>query len=174
MRCLLLLYAILSFLDCSAAETSFFTYMDPISNRYSNDVQRRRGFECLGGGGGGCGEFRRISLMFKANITASVMDARRIIVNEALRLVPMLNADRKLRPYMHDFPSGPQNLVYSLIFRNSNEPPRGDSMVGIVHLKNGKIAYESTGVGASCSVLLHSETFEQALEALKADAYQKN
>ena len=166
----LALFCMIMVITFDITAEGFFTHLNPVSECYCKDVLKRRGFEYLGGGGGGCHEFRRASLMFECGLSPKIKEARIIIVEEALRLQTMLNSSRKLRPYMHSFPAGPQNLEYSIGFRSQRSSSTNDPLVDMLHLQDGQIVYVSTNTTPSKALL--KESFEEALEKLRADGWK--
>lgn len=142
-------------------EPLYITYVHQLQQSYAKEVQKS-GLYLYGGGGQLMNDVQKISLSFMIEKHVNVDEARRLYVKYAEPFRQMVNEDRKIRPYLHNYPATINELDFSLGFLDNDFQqvcPR--NIVHVFHA-NGKICYYAYN-----SIKVHHETYEEALKIVQ-------
>lgn len=113
---------------------------DRITGAFSEEAYRSDRLLPFGSGGAFMDDVKKINLTYIAYRKATVSEARELIVRHTERLLEKINADLKIRPYLHDYPFTALNLKFSIIFEDKKGEIQSP-FLGHVMLINGDIVY---------------------------------
>jgi hypothetical protein len=82
----------------------------------AKQIERELGLECIGSGGAMPRDVERIDLDFIAYQRATVEQARELEVKATEKLVKIINAHEKIRPFLREFPSPASRTGVSISF----------------------------------------------------------
>jgi hypothetical protein len=99
------------FSGLTAKEPDYCRYVDEVTARYTREMKEKYGLILEGRGGEFLYDIQSVSLSFRLYEKYSVDQIRVIIVNAEKRLMQMLNDDKKIRPYLRNFPVTPVNAT---------------------------------------------------------------
>lgn len=142
-------------------EPLYITYVHQLQQSYAKEVQKS-GLQLLCLGGRLMNDVEKIGLGFIIEKYVNVEEARRLYVNYAEPFRQMVNADRKIRPYLHNYPATINELKFSLGFPCDHS--QEVCSLNIVHVfhANGEVCYF-----AGNSKEIHHETYEEALKIVQ-------
>lgn len=137
---------------------------------YAKQVRKEFGFELSAFGGCMMNDIEIFEVTFARNDKVTVDEARRLIVQISEGFIAKINADEKIRPYLHNYPITQKNVRFHLSFAATRAEPPGNSFVYYVSSTNGKIFYDSFDNSIPRDdqqiVSLANEPYDEALKIL--------
>lgn len=149
-------------LMCSCQHKSnYSSIVNKISNSYSSELYKSQDFDLIGTGGATAGDIKELFLDYWSHRLVDLCEARILYVNTVEGFIKLVNENKEIRPYLHDFPFTIKNTEISLGFVDEKN----------CHVKNKKIAFvfEVHGNIHYCIsskdtlVTVHVEPYEKAL-----------
>lgn len=142
---------------------------DKIVKLYLKDLKQKEKIWCTGLGGGSRGEINLISIDLESNRIVKIDEARMLIISAVKELFKRFNENKTIRPYLHNYPFGIENIDFHIGFnKNVGDPEQ----VSYVSLGSGEIYYycfrESTDL-----FNMHKETFNEALKIVSSQLLLK-
>jgi hypothetical protein len=169
-----------AFSGLTAKEPDYCRYADEVTARYTREMKEKYGLILEGSGGEFLYDIQSVSLSFRLYEKYSVDQIRVIIVNAEKRLMEMLNDDKKIRPYLRNFPVTPVNATISLSCHDLLDDDRGlvdAPYIAFTLCVNGKVFYrvnlrDPSGwkINYPNYKLVHQETFEEACRIVEKQA----
>lgn len=153
----------------SEKEPLYITYVHQLQQSYAKQVQKS-GLYLYGAGGQLMNDIQKIALDFEIQRHVNVDEARRLYVKYAEPFRQMVNADRKIRPYLHNYPATINELKFSLGFLDNDSQQIYPPNIVYVFHANGELFYTARHLNSSIDV--HHETYEEALRIVQ-DEQQK-
>jgi len=145
----------------------FRGHADDLASKLVQEMQRDYHLHCIGSGGAMSRDLENIELYFIANRKGTIEEARRIEIMSIQRLTESINKDVKLLPYLRKFPF--RGVAISLSFRQPDNKYYSDkSLARVSHVK-GILYYETIDPKTDKYILLHKETFEEALKIVQSE-----
>lgn len=133
-------------------------------NAHSDEMCRKYGFEVAGTGGSFTTDIRSVYLMYVCKQHLSLQQARRLYVSVVEDLVTRLNANRNIRPFLHEYPITGKNIEIDLSFENRDGTSFKNNEVAFISNMDGKgIVYYVSQEGSDRIEILHRESYEEAL-----------
>lgn len=133
---------VLLFLSLSISGHSM-TYSEmagKIRSEYAREVKKTKGLDATGFGGSMLTCVRIISIDFLSNQKVDVDEARKIYVDLVEGFARKINADKKIRIYLHDFPFTWKNTLFTLSFQEKNGKKFADHL-SFIFMAKEKIYY---------------------------------
>lgn len=118
-------------------------YVAEISSSFSNQMKKEFGIECIGSGGSMPYDVEEISIKFVAYQRTTIEEARALEVKVTERLVQMINAHEKIRPFLKEPPFPYYRTKVGISFYKRNNIPYLDGSVAYVSHVNSKIYYRA-------------------------------
>jgi hypothetical protein len=154
-RAIFILFCIFSFSSLKA--THYGDLARDIMNSYSIHLYKLRGLELAGSGGSMPADIKKITLQFDSPLELDLVCARRLFIESAEGLLYIVNRDKKIRPYLHDYPFTCRNIGFGIGFMHKGK-----------WAKNNKIAY----VSIVNSIVFYS-IYTEKLEDLYEEPYEE-
>ncbi|MBA3603343.1 MAG: hypothetical protein H0W50_06825 [Parachlamydiaceae bacterium] len=139
----------------------YIEIVDKITNQYKNKVILDENLVLMGEGGGMMGDIQRVTLTFNSFRKLDIPEARKLIVKLEQEFLQMLNDNRDVRPFLHDFPVQSKNFELSLIFSSLENGFVLPPYLASVFVLNGKIYYNTYNEGRKMMKLEYSEVYEE-------------
>ena len=151
-----------------------------ILNENSNEVKKKYDLITYGSGGAMMEDIEILDLRFNSVKKLTISEARKFYVNIIEELISKVNNDKKVRPYLHDYPFTRKNVDIMIVFYNShnyikkNLVEENVALIGMT-IKGHIIykIYDHTKDEYHDLVTIHEESYEEALKIVQEEA-QKN
>ncbi|HSW87019.1 MAG TPA: hypothetical protein VLG49_05930 [Rhabdochlamydiaceae bacterium] len=114
-------------------------------------------------------DLEAIELCFVAYRKGSVKEAREIEVRATQRLTELINQDKKLYPFLREFPFPTHRVEISLSFRQPDDSYYSDGSLAYTFQVRGILRYKVNNPKTDKFVFLHQEPFEEAQKIIKSD-----
>ena len=143
-------------------ERLYITYVSSLQNKYAKELQNS-GLQVYCKWGALMNDVEQIGLSSHLKKNADIKTARRLFVKYAQPFLEMINADRNLRPYLHNYPATIKELDFSISFE-IDRSKNLSSQVSSVFSGYGEICYYAPNIKK-----IHSETYEEALKIIEEE-----
>jgi len=111
------------------------------------------------------GDIQAMGLSFNYYNLLDLEEARDLLVYAAEVFLKNINENKKIRPYLHNYPFTPKNIeiVIFMYQPDGSEPNQGN--LSVLSLKDGILTYELAAPNKYAPwPILHEETYEEGLE----------
>jgi hypothetical protein len=135
---LCLIVALLTMNNCFASE-DYIAMVDRLVNAYDKQMRKEYGLRLAGSGGGFMNDVNCISLYYEATQSVDDANARRVLVDCVEKLLCRINSDKKLRPYLHNYPFTAYNLDICISFRTPRDDRPDSRYVALVSVFKGQV-----------------------------------
>ena len=149
--------------------------VDRITSSYNKNLKKKHGLQVIGFGGAMMEDVEKINLHYVSYKRFNVQEARTLYFEIVKGLLEKVNADKKLRPFLHNYPFQIENLKISIRFEDSPGIRVPEEFVAYVSNIKNRVCYDKYVIdpNADHPVLrgkltdLYEETYEEAVELLK-------
>jgi hypothetical protein len=158
------LYFLLLFLFSSLhaeREPLYISHVHRLQQCYALEVHEL-GLQLMSVGGCLMQDVEKIGLGFYIEKRVNVEEARQLYVSFAESFRKMVNADRKIRPYLRNYPATINELKFSLSF--SRNPHCRPTDVVHVFYASGEVCYFAINTQE-----IHHETYDEALRIVQEE-----
>ena len=111
-----------------------------------------------------------LAVNIESECGVSIEEARKELVRILVPLVDALNGNKKIRPYMHQFPFDWNSIDFSLSYVGGNGRYISSSVINSVFMDDGIVRYhtyvDSRKLGDQY-IEIHKETYQEALDKVK-------
>ena len=131
-------------------------------------MKQEHGFLCIGSGGSMPYDVESIDIEFNVYQRATIEKARELIIMATRKLQKIVNAHKKIRPYLREYPFGSRRAFISLSFCKENHEHYADGSIAyIFHSYNQSLdrdilCYFIEDPEADETVNLFDEPYEEA------------
>jgi hypothetical protein len=145
----------------------------PIPNekvKVTNEIRRKVAFELLktsglrpfGSGAQMMDQIKMLALSFHYNEPIQIDEARALLIKSVDTFLLAVNADERIRPYLNNYPFGPQNLEVRIFLRgpNGHAVPVGELCV--VSSIEGTFKYKISNLERNRHITVLTETYAEA------------
>src|SRR3990167_2878020 len=119
-------------------------YVSEIVRDFAQDMKSKYDIHCIGSGGSMHKDVEKIQIIFHAQRTASIDEARKIEVDAIEQLLVMINNHEKIRPYLREYPFDSSRVGVSISFYTKNNERPLDGSVSHVTMARQKIFYDAS------------------------------
>jgi hypothetical protein len=145
-----------------------------IVNPFLKELEKKGKIYVFGAGGGFMNDVEKINLSFCTQRTVDVEKARLLIISIVEELLKRINADKGIRPYLHNYPFTNENLCITIHFEDKNGDPVLPPNLVFTKVMLGKVSYSTQNLKQPLAMdRIHSETYEEALKIYKAQTSSK-
>lgn len=136
---LLLVSTVILFCSCSNTSTTDYEKLaDKIAISTAKKLEKEKGLILLGTGGRMMNEIEIMSISFEYRKDVEIDQARKLLIEAAEEYLSEINADEKIRPYLHNYPFTPDNIKIEIYFRGIK---LSFDKVHIAAVSDGKVSY---------------------------------
>lgn len=139
-----------------------------IVSQFLKEMQAKEKIYCSGLGGGSRGEINTISIYWDSSKKVKKNEARRMIIFVTEELLKRFNSNKTIRPYLHNYPFGIENVDLHIGFNKDYKDPE---QVEYVSLGKNKIYYYNFEEEMLCDP--QGESFEEALTVYRTQFIMK-
>ena len=142
---------------------------DRITLKTAKILKEEKNLSPIGFGGSMMEDVKIIYVAFTyINDSYNVNEARKLIVYCAEKYINEINNNKKIRPYLHNYPFKADNLELDIFFKDQNNLSPPYPNIYFVSLRNGLISYKVEENDES--KLIHKEPFEEAQEIVHKES----
>lgn len=135
---------------------------------YEKEFARPRGLRLYGYGGAMMDDIKKIELRFSSFNKLSIEAARKLYIEMMEEILIRINQDAKIRPYLHDFPVGINNIKLAIGFNDKDRHILGDGHVAHMFIgKNDTLYYAAYNADVKEFYILHKENYTEALNTMQ-------
>ena len=129
-----------------AKKSDYLKYVHEIVDDFVKQMGKKHQLYCYGSGGSMPTDVQTIEVLFISYKKSTVEDARKMEVDAIEELLKRINAHTKIRPYLREYPFGPDRVDVSISFRTESDDYPLDGSVAFVSLGRNKIYYKSAEI----------------------------
>ena len=106
-------------------------YVDEVLNSFAQEMDETYSLSCCGVGGSMPYDIKQIGIDFMVHQQVEIEEARELVVKATERLVEMVNASEKVRPYLIEYPwtYSRSHIMISFLKENGRKYPQGVSLI---------------------------------------------
>jgi hypothetical protein len=157
---------IFSFSSLKSSEYGDLTY--GIMNSYSTYLKKSKNLELAGSGGSMPADVKKIILEFDSPLELDLVCARRLFVESAQGLLNIVNRDKKIRPYLHDYPFTCRNIGFGIGFMQRGKWAKSNK-IAYVFIAEKNIFYTICKSGTEDLEDFFQEPYEEALRIVQQE-----
>ncbi|MFN0065348.1 MAG: hypothetical protein ACKVOH_03840 [Chlamydiales bacterium] len=144
-------------------EPSYCKIVDCITKSYLQEFANPRHLMLSGYGGAMMHDIQEISLSFLSHDTLNVDEARILYVEMVEELLQRVNSHEQIRPHLHNFPFGIDNIKLDISFINSEGATTKNGRVAFMYIgKNQDLLYRACNPDTEEFYSLHREPYAEA------------
>ena len=145
---LILGITLLSFLlsSCSSPPQQPLDYeqiADQITAETGRQLKKEKGLVLIGTGGGMMYDIQMMAMSFNFYQEVSIEKARKLLVYTAEKYLKNINANKEVRPYLHDNPFTEKNIEIAIFFHKKDGCDVSKDCLSIVSTRKGEVDYYS-------------------------------
>lgn len=142
---------------------------DSIVDPYASHLERTKGVQVLATGGSFTTDVRSITRYFACWQKADIPTARRLYVEAVEELVKLMNENKAIRPYLHNYPFTFRNTNIAFNFHDSSNRWQKQNSLATVSGSHGRVYYRISEEGKFLLTEIHEEAYEEALSIIKKE-----
>jgi hypothetical protein len=166
------------FLSCILFLCTAFAYREPgyckmvdrITKSYLKECAKPRHLMLSGYGGAMMNDIQEVFFSFLSLDALNVDEARILYVEMMEEFLQRINCHEKIRPHLHNFPFGIDNIKLDIGFEDSERKITQDGHVALMYIgKNHDLLYRGCDPETEEFYTLHEESYEEAFRLVKGD-----
>jgi hypothetical protein len=146
--------------------TDYCKLVQRLQNQHGREMQAE-GYALEGTGGELCNDVEKIYVGFYSRKTLTIDEVRKDYVKGVERFLTRINGDESIRPYLHNYPFGVENLQYSMSFHESPVDASGKGPVVHAFSYRGNIYYSVYDPSLTPLKTVHKEPYSEALRIIR-------
>ncbi len=146
---------------CAHTPRNFDLYIDEVVDNFAKEMEHELGLHCIATGGRMSEDIDTVSVRFRSYDAGTVEQARELIVKAIERLVNMINANEKIRPFLREYPFPYYRAGISISF--PRRPSVKDSVDYVIQAKK-QLFYDHHDPEVDPRITLHEEPYTEALK----------
>lgn len=139
-----------------------------ITDKTAKKLHDEKGLILVGTGGRMMDDIKMMMMSFEFRKVVNIEMARELLVNVIEEYLSEINADKKIRPYLHDYPFTAKNLEIEIVFRNPDGSKVASGKINVASADEGKIFYFVDYPEKHTLKILYEETYDQAIQAISS------
>jgi hypothetical protein len=172
MKTIILLFTILFLSSCDPSRNKY-EFQKPDKHSLANTVMAQTAYQLrrdknlipFGTGRRIWDQIQMLSLTFIYYKEMEIEEARALLMDAIQVMTHIINSNEEIRPYLCDYPFGPNNLDIAIFVRKPNDEYNFGKL-SICSMKEGKFEYTIRHSRYDFTTVL-SETYEEAEQKLK-------
>ncbi|NNM43193.1 MAG: hypothetical protein HKM07_02495 [Chlamydiae bacterium] len=150
---------------CSKAGSGNYEQIaDAITAETAKKLQKEKGLILAGTGGKMMADIQMMMMSFDYYHVVNLQTARKLIASTVQEYLSAINANEKIRPYLHEYPFTVKNVEISIVFFTPDGSDVALNEITIASLNQGLITYYVDTPDKIKLKILHTETYEEALK----------
>lgn len=158
----------------SVAYASFFSrrptpvyikISDKLVSQYIKKITSEKNIRFIGEGGSMMRDVKMLAVSFETEEPMHISNGRKLIIDCVNELLDMVNADEKIRPFLHNYPFTADNLEIRIFCHDKSGRTAQCPDLCIVSSIEGVIKYKVNNKNDRLEVI-HKEPFQTGLEII--------
>lgn len=116
---------------------------DSITSSYSRHLQKTKNLILCGSGGTSISDVQMINLEYDSSQELNLEETRLLFIDCVEGLLKIVNQDKQLRKYLHDYPFTCKNLMFGIGFITADNKWSGNNKIAYVSVIKEKIFYRT-------------------------------
>jgi hypothetical protein len=166
---LLLLIFVLQGCALYHSTPEYIQLLNKTDAKFNKFVAENYQLRLCGYGGALMDDISGVSLHYHSSKKYDVAASRRLVVTCVEKLRSMINADEKLRPFLHEYPFPASRIKLSISVRNPCGHRAADSPVAYVSLQGGYIYYDRYNLATGHLEDICKEDYADALRIVSEE-----
>lgn len=163
----LLLLFLCSLSGCEE-ESVYIKYIDHIVVDYTRYLQAKEPtLRILDIGGRYISDVEQIDVSYEIKKNMNFVESRRFYVMHSQRFLETINSDKKIRPYLRNYPATIENIELSFKFIGSDNECVNSPHIAQISVSNGKLFYSIYNQEADQLETFYVEPYEEAVRMIK-------
>lgn len=165
-----IIFVVFLFFLCTAfryREPSYCKIVDRITKCYLKEYARPRCLILSGYGGAMMNDIQSVTLRFLSYDSLNVEEARILYVEMMEEFLQRINCHEKIRPHLHDFPFGVDNIELTIGFEDNERKITPDGHVAMIFIGRNHTIYYDAYDPIKKFYSLHREPYEEALKLVR-------
>ena len=147
-------------------EPNFYPYVDEITAALIHEARTEYKLYCCGGGGRMCDDVKEICISLQSPRVTRLEEARILYVLLTEKFIDKINAHKRIRPFLRNYPADHYVADVELKFPSSKNP-KPDEEVHFVYQAHGTIYYSTHLSNRERAKV--KEPYEKALEIVRRE-----
>lgn len=140
---------------------------DKITEKTAKKLKDEKGLVLVGIGGQMMNDIQKMMMGFNFYKVVDMDTARQLLVDSVEEYLSDINANNKIRPYLHNYPFTPQNVEIVIYFYNPDGSKVPNGKLKIAEASRDKIIYYVDCPEKHAIKVLHEETYQEAVEIIR-------
>lgn len=141
-----------------------------ITHAFEKKAKKEFELYSIGSGGSMVGNIKEIEIMFLAFRQVSFSEARELEVQCIEKFVEMINSDKKIRPFLSQYPFKEENVGITVSFREKNRGYYPAGEVSYLFNAKNKLCYYKVDPHSNKAEKIFEEPYEEALRIVSENA----
>jgi hypothetical protein len=142
-------------------DTDYEKIVDKVIDAYVSKSVKEDGFRLSSFGGGLMGDIQKINLGFDVMAELDIDQTRILIVKKEEEFLSMLNVNREVRPYLHEYPFPANRFELKMGFRKKDGSYVDTPNIAYVSILSGVIYYRIYDKAKKEYKRIYSEPYEE-------------
>lgn len=152
-------------------EPNYCKIVDRVTKGFLKEHVKPRHIMLSGYGGAMMNDIQEIFLSFLSYEALNVEEARVLYVEMMEEYLRRINCNEKIRPYLHNFPFGIDNIKLTIGFEDRERQIAQDGHVALMFIgKNHELHFRGYDPETEEFYSLHRESYEEALKLVRESA----
>jgi hypothetical protein len=144
-------------------EPNYCKIVDCITKSYLKEIAAPRGLILSGYGGAMMDEIQSVTLRFFSSKALNVDEARVLYIEMMEEFLSRINCHEKIRPHLHTFPFGVDNIKLTISFVDSQGHTTKDGYIALMYIgRNQDLLYRACNPDTEEFYSLHREPYAEA------------
>lgn len=149
---------------------NYEVYANQVVSSFASEMEKEFGLICIGEGGGMPRDVEKMSVEFISYQRATIELARELEVKVTERFIEAINAHRKLRPFLREYPVQPFRAEVAISFNKKDNRSYTDGSVSRVFQVRHIIFYKKEDSSSPTGfVKLLEEPYDDALRIVQSE-----
>jgi hypothetical protein len=137
-----------------------------ITAKTAKKLEKEKELILIGTGGRMMNDVEMLMMGFQYHTAVDIKTVRKLLIDSVEEYLSEINANEKLRPYLHNYPFTTKNLEIVIYFRNPDGSKVAPDQINVASAQEGNMFYyidypEKYTLKAICE-----ETYEEALQSV--------
>lgn len=170
-----LLMTLLLFLSCASRKTTpdYITLLDNTTAKFNKELLQEHQLVCRGYGGRLMEDISEVTQHYILRKKCDVNTARRIAIPCIEKLVTMINADKKLHPFLHQYPFPANRINFTISFVDKDGNDYKDGSVAYITIFDGRIFYAKYNPESDALEDIWKEGYADALRIVQSETHNR-
>jgi hypothetical protein len=125
-------------------------------------LKKEKDLYLCGTGGGMMDQIRMLALSFNYYKPVDIEKGRELLISAVNQLADVVNADERIRPYLKNYPFGPENIEIRIFIKNPDGSSVSSEKLRVISAEEGFLNYYIDNPTGGLFITVLKETYETA------------